>query len=220
MLHKPVRRHFVRRRIVVGGLDHQFQADLNLSTLFERRSCGILCVTHNEDIKASIMERFNRTLNESLWRYFTRNNTLRYVEALSKLVRAYNHSYHRSIKRAPADVSATNQEEVWQTLYGQAHDTLNKGHRRPKLKEGDWVRISNARRTFKKVTSLLGEKSCLPSVESKKQVLSLMCSKRITEMNWGAPFTKKKSKKWEIKRCIALKQCSNFVGEWADNESI
>ena len=32
-LHKPVRRHFVRRRIVVGGLDHQFQADLNLSTL-------------------------------------------------------------------------------------------------------------------------------------------------------------------------------------------
>ena len=28
MLHKPVRRHFVRRRIVVGGLAHQFQADL------------------------------------------------------------------------------------------------------------------------------------------------------------------------------------------------
>ena len=148
-LHKPVRRHFGRRRIVVGGLDHQFQADLNLSTLFERRSCGILCVTHNEDIKASIMERFNRTLKERLWRYFTRNNTLMYVEALSKLVRAYNHSYHRSIKRAPADVSATNQEEVWQTLYGQPHDTLNKGHRRPKLKEGDGVRIRKARTTFK-----------------------------------------------------------------------
>ena len=74
-----------------------------------------------------------------------------YVEALSKLVRAYNHSYHRSIKRAPADVSATNQEEVWQTLYGQAHGTLNKGHRRPKLKEGDRVRISKARKTFKNV---------------------------------------------------------------------
>ena len=27
-LHKPVRHKFVRRRIVVGGLDHQFQADL------------------------------------------------------------------------------------------------------------------------------------------------------------------------------------------------
>ena len=40
-------------------------------------------VTHNEDIKASIVERFNRTLKERLWRYFTRNNTLRYVEALS-----------------------------------------------------------------------------------------------------------------------------------------
>ena len=27
-LHKPVRRNFVRRRIIVGGIDHQFQADL------------------------------------------------------------------------------------------------------------------------------------------------------------------------------------------------
>ena len=27
-LHKPVRHRFVRRRIIVGGLDHQFQADL------------------------------------------------------------------------------------------------------------------------------------------------------------------------------------------------
>ena len=27
-LHKPVRRNFVRRRTIVGGLDHQWQADL------------------------------------------------------------------------------------------------------------------------------------------------------------------------------------------------
>ena len=33
-------------------------------------------------------------------------------------------------------------------------------------------------------------------------------------------FTKKKSKRWEIRRCIALKQCLNIVREWADNESI
>ena len=108
-------------------------------------------VTHDEDIKASIVGRFNRTLKDRLWRYFTRNNTLRYMEALSKLVRAYNHSCHRSIKRAPADVSAASQEEVWQTLYGQPHGTLNKGHRRPKLKEGDRVRISKSRRTLKKM---------------------------------------------------------------------
>ena len=38
----------------------------------------------------------------------------------------------------------------------------------------------------------------------------------ITEKIWGAPLTKKKSKKWDISRCIAFKQCSNIVGEWAD----
>ena len=65
------------------------------------------------------------------------------------MVRTYNH-YHTSIKRAPADVSATNQKDAWQTLYGQPHGTLNKGHRRPKLKEGDRVRISKTRRTLKK----------------------------------------------------------------------
>ena len=27
-LHKPVRRHFQRNRVVVGGIDHQWQADL------------------------------------------------------------------------------------------------------------------------------------------------------------------------------------------------
>ena len=50
-------------------------------------------MTQNEDIKASIAERFNRTLKEKLWRYFTKKNTLRYREPLPHLVHAYNHSY-------------------------------------------------------------------------------------------------------------------------------
>lgn len=70
------------------------------------------------------------------------------MEVLQQMVRAYNRSYHRSIKKAPADVYTTNQEEVWQTLYGQPPDTFNK--QRAKLKVGDRVRISKARRTFKK----------------------------------------------------------------------
>lgn len=118
------------------------------ATLFERKRSRLFFVTQNEDIKASIVERFNRTLKEKLCRYLTKKNTLRYVEVLQQMVRAYNRSYHRSIKKAPADVYTTNQEEVWQTLYGQPPDTFNK--QRAKLKVGDRVRISKARRTFKK----------------------------------------------------------------------
>ena len=96
------------------------------ATLFERKRSRLFFVTQNEDIKASIVERFNRTLKEKMWRCFTKKNNLRYVEVLQQMVRAYNRSYHRSIKKAPADVYTTNLEEVWQTLYGQPPDTFNK----------------------------------------------------------------------------------------------
>ena len=44
-LHKPVRRHFVRRRIVVGGLDHQFQADLIDVRNLKKANDGVVFLT-------------------------------------------------------------------------------------------------------------------------------------------------------------------------------
>ena len=38
-------------------------------------------VTYNET-KAQIVERFNRTLKNRMWRYFTYQNSQRYVEAI------------------------------------------------------------------------------------------------------------------------------------------
>ena len=210
-LHKPVRRKFPRRRTIVGGIDHQWQADLidvqklkksnggmvflltcidvfskyawvvplkdktggtlvqafreiltsgrkplrlqtDKGTEFKNRSVQKLLreekieffTTENEDIKAAVVERFNRTLKERLWRYFTKTNTLRYLDVLPDVVYAYNRSFHRSIQRAPIEVSAKNQEDVWQSLYGGG------GSKPPKLQVGDRVRISKARRVFKK----------------------------------------------------------------------
>ena len=74
--------------------------------------------SENEDIKGAVIERFNRTLKDRLWRYFTYHQSLRYVEAVPLLMKAYNRSFHRSIKRAPVDVNEQNAEEVWQSLYG------------------------------------------------------------------------------------------------------
>ena len=102
--------------------------------------------TENSEIKAAIVERFNRTLQERLYRYLTRKSSSRYVDALQSLVLSYNRSYHGSIKRAPADVTDENEEDVWQTLYGQP--VVKRV--RPKLQVGDRVRISKARRQFKK----------------------------------------------------------------------
>jgi transposase InsO family protein len=41
--------------------------------------------TYNET-KTSIVEMFNRTLKTKMWRYFTANNTLKYVDILQKSV--------------------------------------------------------------------------------------------------------------------------------------
>jgi hypothetical protein len=67
----------------------------------------------------AIVERFNRTLKTKMWKYFTANNMLKYVDILQKLVKSYNHSRHRSIGMRPIDVNKSNENIVWQTLYGK-----------------------------------------------------------------------------------------------------
>ena len=100
--------------------------------------------THNEETKASIVERFNRTLKTRMWRYFTKNQSVRYLDVLQDFVRSYNKTYHRSIGMAPSEVNGTNQESVWQRLYG------HEGGDTPKFRIGDRVRISKAKRHFEK----------------------------------------------------------------------
>ena len=61
--------------------------------------------------------------------------------------RVYPYSYHRSIDRAPASVSLLNVDQVRRKLYGES---WTKPRRELKFKLGHQVRISKARRTFKK----------------------------------------------------------------------
>ena len=42
--------------------------------------------SENEDLKASVVERFNRTLKTKMYRYFTYANTRRYVDVLDDLL--------------------------------------------------------------------------------------------------------------------------------------
>ena len=102
--------------------------------------------TTQNETKASIVERFNRTLKTKMWKYFTAKNTLKYVDILQKLVKSYNHSRHRSIGMRPVDVNEDNESIVCQKLYAEESDKPV----RFKFNIGDQVRISKARRKFKK----------------------------------------------------------------------
>lgn len=73
-------------------------------------------VTHNAETKASVVERFQRTLKEKMWRYFTYKKTERYVDILPKLMESYNATIHRTIGMAPKDVNTENEWQVSQRL--------------------------------------------------------------------------------------------------------
>ena len=99
------------------------------------------------DTKASVIERFNRTLKKRMYRYFTVKNTLSLLPVLKDLVTGCNRSYHRSIKMAPVKVTTRNEEQVWKNLYAQR---LKAQRIPPKLKVGDRVRLNKRYRIFKK----------------------------------------------------------------------
>ena len=110
------------------------------------RELGITHFTsENENIKASVVERFNRTLQTSMHRWMTYSNSERYIDVIDDLVSAYNNSYHSSIGLAPNEVNSENQEDVWLRLYPP---TLKR--KKPKLTVGDYVRISKTRLPFQK----------------------------------------------------------------------
>ena len=38
-----------------------------------------------------------------MWKYFTANNTQKYIDVLPSMVEKYNNTYYRSIKLTPSD---------------------------------------------------------------------------------------------------------------------
>jgi len=100
----------------------------------------------HSEIKAALVERFIRTLKEKIYKYFTAENTYRYIDVLNDLVHSYNHSIHSTIKMAPVDVNDNNVNQVWQTLYGRKSTTKTKC----KLQPGDYVRVSKYKHKLEK----------------------------------------------------------------------
>lgn len=76
-----------------------------------------LFFTHNSDVKAALVERFNRTLRQMMFRYFTFKGTHRYIDILPELMKTYNNSIHRSIRMAPANVKESDTNVIFQRLY-------------------------------------------------------------------------------------------------------
>ena len=58
----------------------------------------------NEE-KYCVIERFNKTIKETMFKYFSANNTRKFVDVLDILVNQYNNTIHASIKMTPKEAS-------------------------------------------------------------------------------------------------------------------
>ena len=99
--------------------------------------------TENEE-KSSVVERWNQTMKNRLWKMFTANNNTIYHDKLGKVVDAYNNSFHSSVKMTPAEASRKkNERKVYANLFG---DLIYSKHIPPTFHVGEKVRISKFKR--------------------------------------------------------------------------
>ena len=209
-LHKPKRKNYPRRRIIVNHIDEIFAADLvemqkfaklnkgyrylltcidifskfawviplkdkrgitiknALEKIFNKRKPKFLWTdngkefynkqvqnllnenniklysTNNSEIKSAVVERFNRTFKNMMYKKFTENNTIFY-NILDELVKNYNNKYHSTIKMSPIEGSKKINEKKIKNIYN-----FEKTKKPFKFKIGDKVRISLEKNIFEK----------------------------------------------------------------------
>jgi len=103
----------------------------------------------NSEKKASIVERFNRTLKGDMYKMFSHNGSYQWYNSLPMLIKNYNNRYHRTIGMKPVNVNKSNEAYVLHRIKHTTKPAIDK--RRPKsFSEGDKVRISKYKQIFDK----------------------------------------------------------------------
>ena len=124
------------------------------------KSKGIkLYHTENEE-KSSVIERWNKTMKNKMWKMFTVNNNTVYFDKIDKLVNDYNNSKHSSLKMSPVEASKKkNEKKVWSNLYG---DLIYLKPDKPKLRLEIKLEFQSIRQKYLiKVTHQTGQRRYL-----------------------------------------------------------
>lgn len=101
-------------------------------------------------LKASIVERLNRTILNRLWRLFSLQGSHKWLNNLQSIMDSYNETKHRTIKMRPIDVNAQNESLLLRTVYQKNQTLANKAKNKPKFKVNDNVRVSKYKSLFEK----------------------------------------------------------------------
>lgn len=124
-------------------------------TEFISKSFKSLLKKHNiilfhteQDVKASIVERFNRTLRELITKYMVHQKTLNYIKVLPQILDVYNNRPHRTLGGyTPNSVTKKNAQFFFDLMYKKY---LNQKKKKYKFQINDRVRISSYKKIFDK----------------------------------------------------------------------
>jgi hypothetical protein len=111
---------------------------------------GVNYIISYGQVKAAVAERFIRTLKTHIWKYFKHFNTQRYIDVLPDFILSYNHSKHRTIGIAPADVTLNKSFDIWKKAFNPLEQLRKSQKKTPKFKVNDIVRISTVKTAFEK----------------------------------------------------------------------
>ena len=98
--------------------------------------------------KSVVVERFNRTLKDKMWKRFTAENTRVWITMLDRLILEYNNTFHSTIGMTPIEAREKNNYKL--AVENTLNKTNNLGRKRPSFKVGDKVRISRLKGVFEK----------------------------------------------------------------------
>lgn len=115
----------------------------NFQDLMARYKINLYSTCSN--LKASICERFNRTLKNNMWKKFSLQGNYNWINILPNLIESYNNTKHRTINMKPKDVNAENEQEVLRRFSFDRRLFKN-----PKFGVGDKVRVSKSKHVFEK----------------------------------------------------------------------
>lgn len=134
-----------------GRVPKNFQTDdgteffnQDMKKLIEKHKINHYSVYSN--LKACIIERWNRTLKTSMWKEFSLRGSYKWIDIVNNLCTEYNNTLHHTIKMKPVDVNKFNEKKLFHDVYKIDEPHLVK----TKFHVGQYVRINKYKHIFQK----------------------------------------------------------------------
>ena len=110
-----------------------------------------------------MVERFNKTLRDIMWKTFTIEEHNEWVDRLPEIVDQYNNKVHSAIKMTPLEASELSKHKEKRLMNDQYSNSLGPIGK-PKFELADWVRVLRTKDKFEKGYTARWSKEIFQSV--------------------------------------------------------